>query len=77
MTEFATEISDRIRAAQESLAEARKSDDDYLVGVRTGELESLARMASEHGIDVPELEEGFRLPQQSAGPDLDNISPSA
>ncbi|MGN6634367.1 MAG: hypothetical protein ACTHJ6_02735 [Oryzihumus sp.] len=57
MTEFHAEIRERVQEALESLEAARRSGDDYLVGVRVGELESLAHLAAEHGLHVPELAE--------------------
>ncbi len=55
MTEFHTEIRERAAETLKSLREARASGDDYLVEVREGELESLARLATEHDLTVPEL----------------------
>jgi hypothetical protein len=57
MTEFHAEIRERVQQALESLEVARRSDDDYLVEVRVGELESLAHLAGAHGLHVPELAE--------------------
>jgi hypothetical protein len=51
MSEFHSEIRDRMAAARRSLAEARDDSDDYLVQVRLGELESLERLASDHGAE--------------------------
>jgi hypothetical protein len=59
MTEFHTEISRRAAHAVQSLNTALESGDDYLASVRQTELESLARLAAEHGLRVPELS-GFR-----------------
>jgi hypothetical protein len=47
MSEFQHEIRDRLAAARRSLAEAHREDDEYLVRVRLGELESLERLAGE------------------------------
>lgn len=55
MTEFHAEIRERVQQALESLEAARRSGDDYMVGVRVGELESLAHLAAEHGLHVPAL----------------------
>ena len=55
VTEFHAEIRDRAAQAVTSLKEAQASGDDYLVTVREAELESLARLASEHGLRIPEL----------------------
>ena len=48
MTEFLREIRSRLDAARQSLEEARRDDDDYLVQVRLGEVDSLERLESEH-----------------------------
>ncbi len=55
MTEFLDQIRARVTAALDDLERARTAGDDYSVQVHTGELESFARLASEHGIRVPEL----------------------
>ncbi len=55
MTAFAEELRHRVEAARRSLAEARRDGDEYLVRVRVGELEELARTAAVNGIDVPGL----------------------
>ncbi|HET9655140.1 MAG TPA: hypothetical protein VFP72_07285 [Kineosporiaceae bacterium] len=52
MSAFHREISNRIAETQDGLARAQEAEDDYLVGVRLGELESLARVAAEHGVRV-------------------------
>lgn len=57
MSEFASELTERVHAASTSLARAEAEGDDYLVDVRLGELESLARSAADHGVDVPGLDE--------------------
>jgi hypothetical protein len=57
MSEFASEMTDRVVAARTSLADAEAAGDDYLAGVRVGELESLARVAADHGVEVPGLAE--------------------
>lgn len=49
MTEFLQEIAERLGAARRSLDEARLEGDDYLIQVRTGEIESLQRLRDEHG----------------------------
>lgn len=51
MSEFASNVNERVREARTALDGARSEGDDYLVSVHTGELESLARLAKEH--DVP------------------------
>lgn len=55
MTQFRTEVRERVLRAVTSLDEARHNGDDHMVEVRTGELESLAHLATEHGLHVPEL----------------------
>lgn len=59
MSEFASEMSGRVDAARTSLVDAEAEGDDYLVDVRVGELESLARVAAEHGVEVPGLDEAL------------------
>lgn len=66
MSEFAEEVADRVRQARASLAEAEATGDDYLVGVRTGELESLARLAADHDLDVRHMDSDGGLPAQLA-----------
>jgi hypothetical protein len=53
MNEFAHEMTARVDEASTSLAEAHLAGDDYLVEVRLGELESLARVAQDHGLHLP------------------------
>jgi hypothetical protein len=55
MTEFHTEITQRATRAVQSLRKAQESGDDYLASVQEAELENLARLASEHGLRIPEL----------------------
>lgn len=55
MTELRTQILHRVTEALESLRVAEAEDDLHLVDIRTGELESLARTATDHDLDVPEL----------------------
>lgn len=55
MTEFHTEITRRASRAVQSLRTAQESGDDYLASVREAELETLARLATEHGLHIPEL----------------------
>lgn len=57
MTAFADELRHRVETARRSLAEARREGDEYLVQVRVGELEELARAAAVNGVDVPGLAE--------------------
>jgi len=55
MIEFRAEVRERVLRAVTSLDEARDNGDDHMVEVRTGELESLARLATEHELHVPGL----------------------
>jgi hypothetical protein len=55
MTEFHSEMRDRAFDAVASLKQAQANGDDYLVEVSEAELENLARLASEHGLRIPEL----------------------
>lgn len=50
MTQFDATISTRILAATRALDEARSTGDDYLADIHLGELESLARVAADHGL---------------------------
>ena len=59
MDEFTQQISARVSAARLALEQALADGDDYLVGVREGELDSLTRLADSNGvtlIDLTELE---------------------
>jgi len=56
MIEFRAEVRERVLRAVTSLDEARDNGDDHMVEVRTGELESLARLATEHELHVPGLD---------------------
>lgn len=53
MDEFKNQISERVHAARTSLESARAAGDDYLAGVREGELDSLARLAEANDLDLP------------------------
>jgi len=48
MTEFLQEIQARMETAHESLDQARRDGDDYLIQIRSGELESLERLVAAH-----------------------------
>ena len=70
MTEFHNEIRRRAQDAQKSLAEARATGDDYLAGIRLGEIQSLARIAAEHGLVLEGVEESlaaYGLPTPAPG----------
>ena len=56
MTQFHAAMRERAFGAVTSLDEARHSGDDHLVEVRIGELQSLAHLATEHDLHVPELD---------------------
>jgi hypothetical protein len=74
VTEFHNEIQKRAVEARQSLAEARAAGDDYLAGIRLGEMQSLARIAAEHGVVLEGVAESLAahgLPTPAAG-----ISPS-
>jgi putative heme degradation protein len=51
-SEFATDLRRRLRDARQAFDQARAEGDYYAVDVRTGELDSLMRSATENGIDV-------------------------
>lgn len=59
MTDFSSQIRERVEQTRLSLSDARTSGDDYLVEIRLGELESLARVAAEHGVAVEGVEESL------------------
>jgi hypothetical protein len=52
MSEFAAELRQRFLAAQAALRAAREGGDEYAADVRSGELESLRRLADEHGVQL-------------------------
>lgn len=55
MTQFDATINGRILDARAALEEARSAGDDYLADVHLGELESLARVAADHGVLVEDV----------------------
>ena len=59
MSEFHSEISNRIDRVRGDLARGAADGDDYLVEVSLGELESLARLAVEHDVRVDGLDEAL------------------
>jgi hypothetical protein len=59
VSQFRRELSSRITQTQDSLAQAGEAGDEYLVGVRLGELESLARVAAEHGVQLAGVAESL------------------
>jgi len=50
--EFAADLRRRVFEARQALAEATADDDLYAVDVRLGELDSMLRLAMEHGIEL-------------------------
>jgi hypothetical protein len=54
-SQFATDLRRRVREAQQALGEAEDDGDFYSVDIRTGELNSLLRIAKENGVDIGEL----------------------
>lgn len=65
--EFRNEISSRIDRLKGDVSRGRADGDDYLVEVSLGELESLARIAADHGLPVDGVDEalapyGLRTP---------------
>ena len=70
MSEFRSEINNRIDRVRGDLARGAADGDDYLVEVSLGELESLARLAVEHDVRVDGLDEAlasYGLGTPSAG----------
>ena len=53
VSQFATDLRGRVVAAQRAFDEAERDQDYYAMDVRSGELKSLRRLASEHGVVVP------------------------
>lgn len=54
-SEFAIDLRRRVREAKQALGEAGADGDFYAVDIRTGELDSLLRLAMENGVDVGEV----------------------
>ena len=70
MSEFRSEISNRIAEARGDLSQAAAAGDDYLVEVSLGQLESLARIAVEHNLPIDGVEEdlaSYGLPTPARG----------
>lgn len=54
MDQLRNTLTTRVVEARAALAAAQAAGDDYLVVVRQGELESLALLAAEHDIALPD-----------------------
>jgi hypothetical protein len=70
VSEFRSEISNRIARARGELSHAAAAGDDYLVEISLGELESLARIAADHDVAVDGVEEdlaAYGLPTPAGG----------
>lgn len=52
MGEFSTRLRQRIFDTESALRRAMYAKDPYAVQVEQGELDSLLRIAAEHGVDV-------------------------
>jgi len=57
MTEFHAQLRARALEAVNDLTTAQESGDDYSVEVHRADLENIARIAREHGVSLPELDE--------------------
>ena len=56
MTEFHAQLRARALAAVQDLTAAEESGDDDSVDVHRADLENISRIAREHGLTLPELE---------------------
>jgi hypothetical protein len=52
MSAFGRELGRRVVDARLALREAHDMGDDYLVTIRSGELDTLVRLASDNGVPV-------------------------
>ncbi len=75
MSEFAHEMSGRVSRTIASLHEARSAGDDYLVSVRLGELESLSRLAQDHGLDLPQIADEIAASDSPSELELPDVDP--
>ena len=57
MSEFHREITHRLAQARADLSLAATAGDEYLLEVRLGRLESLARIAVEHDLPIDGVQE--------------------
>ena len=53
VNEFFAQLQVRIEEAERLLAAAQADGDDYSATVHTGELDSLRRLARQHGLRLP------------------------
>jgi hypothetical protein len=71
---FRQEISNRVADLERRLDEADRTGDDYLVEVHLGELESMVRLAADHGITLDGASQVFAR-YGRGGPDLAMTGP--
>jgi hypothetical protein len=57
MTEFHAQLRARALEAVHDLSVAQASGDDYSVDVHRADLENIARIARDHDVSLPELDE--------------------
>lgn len=57
MSEMAKNLLHRVTEATDSLHAAAEAGDDYLTDIRVTELEELKRLAHDHGIPVPGIDD--------------------
>jgi hypothetical protein len=57
MTEFHAQLRARVVEAVQDLTAAQESGDDFSVDVHRADLENIARIAREHDLSLPELDE--------------------
>ncbi len=74
MTGFHQMIRSRVAEAEDGLEEAARSHDDYHLEIRLGELESLVRLAADHGVLLTGAEQLFARHGRAA-PDLTMTGP--
>jgi hypothetical protein len=67
VSEFRREITHRIAQARVDLSVAAATGDDYLLEVRLGQLESLARIAAEHDLSIDGVAEDLTSFGTSSG----------
>ncbi len=59
MSDFRSEIGRRIAQTRAQLADAAAGGDDHLVEISLGQLETLARIAVDHGLPADGAEESL------------------